>query len=250
MLAAAAVVWCAASPVLSMLVRDGVVYPRQVGTAALADPLAMLWKLGVTGVYPVLTWTTYLLAGLAVGRLDLRDTRVAAALLGGGALLSAAASGASALLLGPGGGAAVLGRASAEQHFYGTTPTSTWWWLAVDAPHSGTPLDLARTTGSALAVLGLMLLLAHVARPLLWLPAAVGAAPLTLYALHVVLTTAELGSRRRPAVRVRRARPAAVGRRGRPAGRGMRGPLEAGVGVASRTARNLVLRTGSPAREP
>ena len=144
----------------------------------------------------------------------------------------------------------MLGRASAEQHFYGTTPTSTWWWLAVDAPHSGTPLDLARTTGSALAVLGLMLLLAHVARPLLWLPAAVGAAPLTLYALHVVLTTADLGrDADRPYVFAGHVLLlSVVGAALRAAG--MRGPLEAGVGVASRTARNLVLRRGSRAREP
>lgn len=242
-LATAAVVWCVVSPVLSILLRDGVRYPTQVGLAELRDPLEMLWKLGVTGVYPVLTWTTYLLAGLAIGRLDLRSTRVAAGLLAGGVLLSAGASALSALLLGPGGGAAVLGRAL-DQHPYGTTPTWTWWWLAIDAPHSGAPLDLARTTGSAMAVLGLMLLLAGWVRLLLWVPAAIGGAPLSLYALHVVLTTVEIGpAANRPYVfagHVLLLTVAGVVLRGL----GVRGPLEAAVGAASQGARDLALRPG------
>jgi hypothetical protein len=207
--------------------------------ADLGDPLQLLWTLAVTGVYPVLTWSTYLLAGLAVGRSDLRSPRVAVALLVGGAALSAAASGASALLLGPGGGAAVLGH-SADTEFYGTVPTGTWWWLALDSPHSGTPFDLARTTGSALAVLGLMLLLARWAAPLLWVPAAIGSAPLTLYALHVILTTAGVGpDAARPSLFAGHVLLLTV------AGVALRvldtrGPLEAVVGAASRAARDVV----------
>jgi uncharacterized membrane protein len=194
-LAAGAVLACALTPVLSAVLRAG--GPggpgRQLGLGALADPARLFTTLAVTGYYPVLTWSTYLLAGLAVGRLDLRRARVAVGLLVGGAVLAVAASGASALLLGPGGGAAVLGP-RLEQHRYGTTPTDSWWWLAVDAPHSGAPLDLATTTGTALAVLGLMLLLARRARPLVWVPAAVGAVPLTLYTAHVVALAVEPGS--------------------------------------------------------
>jgi hypothetical protein len=244
-LGALAVLWCGVSPVLSQLLRDEVRYPTQVGLAALADPAQLLWTLAVTGVYPVLTWTTYLLAGLAVGRLDLRSPRVAGALLVGGAALSAAASGASALLLGPGGGAAVLGL-SADTEFYGTVPTGTWWWLAVDTPHSGTPFDLARTTGSALAVLGLMLILARWASPLLWVPAAIGAAPLTLYTLHVIITTAGVGADANRlnlfAAHVLLLTVAGVALRAMDA----RGPLEAAVGAASRAARSRVLATLVP----
>ncbi|MGI5130303.1 heparan-alpha-glucosaminide N-acetyltransferase domain-containing protein [Pseudonocardia sp. CA-107938] len=238
-LAALAVVWCGLSPVLSHLLRDEARYPAQVGLEALADPAGLLWTLTVAGVYPVLTWTTYLLAGLAVGRTDLRSPRVATVLLAGGAALSAAASGASALLL-DAGGAAVLGRAATTE-FYGTTPTGTWWWLAVDAPHSGTPFDLARTTGSALAVLGFMLLLARVAAPLLWLPAAIGAAPLTLYVLHTVLTTVDVGADPDPLplflghVVLLAVAGAAL------SVMGARGPLEAAVSAASRSVRTRVL---------
>ena len=47
----------------------------------------------------------------------------------------------------------------ASSEGYGTTPTDAWGWLLVAAPHTGTPLDLIGTTGSAMAVLGLCLLL-------------------------------------------------------------------------------------------
>ncbi|MHA6625196.1 heparan-alpha-glucosaminide N-acetyltransferase domain-containing protein [Pseudonocardia sichuanensis] len=188
-LAGGAVPACVLMPVVSQLLRADLPggHPDQPGWAALADPGALLVTLGLTGTYPVLTWTTYLLAGMAVGRLDLGRTRVAAGLLGGGVALAAAAHTASALLLGA-GGAVVLGGAATQRH-HGSTPVGSWWWLAVDSPHSGTPLDLAATVGSAIAVLGAMLVLARVARPLVLVPAAVGAAPLTVYALHVVAVT-------------------------------------------------------------
>jgi len=68
---------------------------------------------------------------------------------------------------------------------FGSVPTTTPWWLATDAPHSTTPLDLAATTGTALLVLGVALLLAG-AVPLLLHPlAAAGSMPLSLYAAHV-----------------------------------------------------------------
>jgi hypothetical protein len=186
MLAAGAVLVGVLGPTASQLLRAG--YPEgpgeQPGWAALADPGGVLVTLGLTGYYPVLTWTTYLLAGMAIGRLDLSRPRLAGALLGGGTALAVAAHLTSVLLLG-GGGAAVLG-AEVTQRRHGVTPTDSWWWLAVDSPHSGTTLDLAATTGSALAVLGAMLLLARCAPRVVQVPAAVGAAPLTLYTLHVV----------------------------------------------------------------
>lgn len=193
-LAAGAVLACLLAPVLSHVLRTG--RPagpgEQPGLAALADPLELLDTLALTGYYPVLPWTTYLLAGMAVGRLDLRRVPVAVGLLAGGVALALLASTVSAVLLGPAGGAAAIGPAF-DEHRYGTTPTGTWWWLAVDARHSGTPVDLAHTTGTALAVLGATLLLARWSRPLVWVPAAVGAVPLTLYTLHVVAVTAYPG---------------------------------------------------------
>jgi uncharacterized membrane protein len=242
-LAAGAVLACALTPVASQLLRDGL--PEgpgdQAGWPALAEPGDLLVTLTLTGYYPVLTWTTYLLAGMAVGRLDLGRPRVAAGLLAGGAALAVAAHTASALLLGADGG--VLG-AEATERRYGTTPVGSWWWLAVDSPHSGSPLDLAATTGSALAVLGTMLLITRWARPLAQVPAALGSAPLTLYTLHVVALAVYAGSGPDDAAlwlgHVLVATLVGIGLRLA----GLRGPLEAVVSVVGRTVRHAVAPAG------
>jgi uncharacterized membrane protein len=248
-LAVGAVLACVLAPMASLLLRSGLpARPGdQPGLAALADPGELLGTLALTGYYPVLPWTTYLLAGMAVGRLDLRRRRVAVGLLTGGVALAGLAAVTSVLLLGPGGGAATIGPMAVQQRRYGTTPTDTWWWLAVDTPHSGTPLDLAHTTGTALAVLGALLLLARWARPVVLVPAALGAAPLTLYTLHVIAVTAYPGSGPDDAAlwlgHVLAA--TAIGVALWLAGR--RGPLESVVSGASRQVRRL-LAPAAPVR--
>lgn len=197
-------------PVLSQVTRAHLPAPRLDNPTfawLLDDPVGLLRELLLTGLYPSLSWVPYLAAGLALGRLRLRSARVAAVLTAGGAGLAASATGVSTLLLGPGGGLARIEAASAATgmdpdtlHEFlaagpdGTTPTSTWWWLAVDSPHSSTPLDLARTTGIALAVIGVMLALDIARRPSLRTAATVvraplaaaGAMTLTFYTLHVL----------------------------------------------------------------
>lgn len=235
-LAALAVLSCALTPVLSQVLRAGLPSGpgEQPGPGALADPGALLGTLGLAGYYPVLTWLTYLFAGMAAGRLDLRRPRAAVGLLVGGVALAVAAAVTSTLLVAAG----PLTSSGLEQRRYGTTPTDTWWWLAVDTPHSGAPLDLAGTTGSALAVLGAMLLIGRVAAPALWLPAAMGAFPLTAYALHV-LAVAGFPATGVPvwighvlAVAVLGALLRLIGRRG---------PLEALVGAASGAVRRSMI---------
>jgi uncharacterized membrane protein len=245
-LAALAAVWCVAGPVASHVLRAGrrALPGDQVGFGALAAPGDALRELALTGYYPVLPWVTYLLAGMAVGRADLRSTRVAAWLLGGGAALAVAAAAGSAWLLGPGGGAAALGPDLARRR-YGTVPTDTWWWLAVEAPHTGTPFDLAHTTGTALVVLGAALLVARSARWVLWPLAAVGALPLTLYTLHVTalaLYPPEAAEAAGTSVGmlfvVHLVAALLIGVLVRLAG--LRGPLEAGVGAVSGAVRRAV----------
>jgi len=249
-LGALAAVWCVLGPVASHVLRAGrKAWPGdQPGFAALAEPGELLRELTLTGYYPVLPWLTYLLAGMAVGRLDLRSPRVAAALAGGGAALAVAAWVGSALLLGPGGGARVLGSDLAERR-YGTVPTDTWWWLAVEAPHTGTPFDLAHTTGTALMVLGVMLLLARAAPVLVWPLAAVGAIPLTLYTLHVtalalfpVEAAQAAGASAGELLVTHLVAALVIGVAVRAAGR--RGPLEAVVRALSGGARRAVVGGG------
>ena len=121
-LGALAAVWCVAGPVASHLLRAGreAGPGDQPGFAALGTPGELLRELTLTGYYPVLPWLTYLLAGMAVGRLDLRSPRVAAGLVGGGAGLAVAAWLGSALLLGPG---AVLRRSGRTSPSAGTAPS-------------------------------------------------------------------------------------------------------------------------------
>ena len=181
--------WLVAAPVLAHALRAGV----DQGPGAnpswlwLGEPGRLALDLALTGYYPVLSWTGYVLVGLAVGKLALSSRRTAGLLLAAGTGLAVAAKTVSWLLLGPFGGDRFV---DSSQQFYGTTPTDTWWWLAVSAPHTGTPLDLLHTTGTSMAVLGGCLLLASLpwraARYALLPLAAAGAMTLTLYTWHVL----------------------------------------------------------------
>lgn len=194
------------APVVSFALRPDLP-AREVGNPTvgvlLHDPLGLLSTLLLTGYYPVVAFAVYVVAGLAVGRLDLADTVVQLRLVVGGAALVLVAVTVSGLLLGPLGGTdriAAAGPAapgltvqqSVHELQYGNVPTTTAWWLAVDAPHASTTPDLAGTTGSALLVLGLALLATRTvrARRLVRPLAAAGSMTLTLYALHVLAVTA------------------------------------------------------------
>ncbi|MFN8159281.1 MAG: heparan-alpha-glucosaminide N-acetyltransferase domain-containing protein [Candidatus Nanopelagicales bacterium] len=192
--------WALVSPQLSYVIRGHLPdAPRdQVDIGMLVtDPLTALHALVFTGYYPAFTWLTYLLAGLAVGRIDLRGTRVAAWLAGLGALLAAGSWIVSSLLLDATGATAVIrtesgpvrlvGHELNQIEWYGTTNAGEPQWLLVAGAHSGTTFDLVHTIGTALLVLGVCLLLARgigvrITRPL----AAVGSMTLTLYTLHVL----------------------------------------------------------------
>lgn len=196
--------WALAGPVLSQLLRPHL--PEHVvGSPApdsLGSPLLLLNELLVVGYYPAAVWLAYLLAGMAIGRSDLLRGRTHVVLLAGGVSLAVAATALSRMLLARDDAAAALAStypdpavgadpellaAHLTNGLRGTTPTGSWWWLATVAPHSGTPLDLAQTIGSAMAVVGLCLLVTR-REPRVW--AAVfgaGAMTLSLYTLHVLL---------------------------------------------------------------
>ncbi|HSK61769.1 MAG TPA: heparan-alpha-glucosaminide N-acetyltransferase domain-containing protein [Actinomycetospora sp.] len=209
-LLALGVVGAGAIPVASHVLR-GLMPPPALDNvtfgALVADPPAVLLELGLTGYYPALSWLPYLCVGMAVGRMRLSSARVAGGLLAGGAVAAAAAWAGSWLALQRFGGLAALQADTAARGLPpealdaaltagpdGTTPATSWWWLAGVAPHSSTPPDLVHTAGVAVALLGLMLLLGHVSRPvpkaavaLLRGPlAAVGGLALTLYTAHIL----------------------------------------------------------------
>ena len=212
-LAVCAAAWLLLSPVVGHVLRAQL--PPGPGqnpsVVSLANPAELVTTLLFTGYYPVLQWTGYLLVGLTLGRLNLSRfplsrKRTALWLVGIGATLAVGAKALSALLLGPGGGLAHLSVPSSSPiadrdlqvalatGTYGTTPTTSWWWLAVAGPHTGAPLDLLHTTGTALLVIGGCLLvtagLGRRGRAVVLPLAAAGSMTLTLYTSHVVVLAA------------------------------------------------------------
>jgi uncharacterized membrane protein len=101
-LAALAVGAAVVTPVASHVLRT----PLDPATVEEPGGADLLRDLLLTGTYPVLTWTAYLFAGLAVGRLPLRRWTMALRVLAAGAALAVGARVASGLLLAAVGGSA------------------------------------------------------------------------------------------------------------------------------------------------
>ncbi len=168
---------------------------------SLADPWQLLTELTFTGYYPVVPWLAYLLAGMALGRLDLSrgSTTVRVGVVGAVAAVGAWVVSAALLevpgvrgtlsdtFTGPGWEGTLS--TTLDSGLYGTTPTGSWWWLAVDSPHTATPFDLAHTIGTSLLVIALCVAAGRVAPTALALLFGAGAMTLTLYTAHVALRT-------------------------------------------------------------
>lgn len=205
--------WLVAAPVLSHVVRPTLPerqYSSPTWEQLVTDPAGLLAELTFTGYYPAVPWLAYVLAGMAVGRLDLTSRRTATVLAAGGVVaavgatvvsrtLTARPSVQEALLTDPpapdADAAALLDRIAVG--LPGTTPTDgAWQWLLVVAPHTATPFDLLQTTGSALLVVGLALLALSAVGPAGQRATAVffgaGTMTLTLYSLHVLARSRDL----------------------------------------------------------
>lgn len=126
-----------------------------------------------SGYYPALSWSTYVLVGLAVGRLALSTYRVQFALLAGGSLIALVGYGSSALLLRVLD--APLGSAAHD--------------LLSTEPHADTTFEILGNLGVALGVLGLCLLLTTAVAPLRMLltpVSATGSMSLSIYSMQIV----------------------------------------------------------------
>lgn len=206
---ALAAAWLLAAPVVAYLLRPWLLSAEPAlrlghnpGWEDLAEPARLLGDLFLTGYYPVLQWLAYLLIGLAVGRLALSTTAVPVILLAGGTVSAVLAKGLSVVAMEDWGGRAALQEQIGDPAYplasllqvnlAGIDQTGSVWWLASSAPHSGTTLDLLHTSGVAVAVLGLSLLLVRAAtrvkRDLMLPLRGAGAMTLTLYTLHIWVT--------------------------------------------------------------
>jgi uncharacterized membrane protein YeiB len=169
----AAVLALAAPLAASLVPVDSAGDPSWTGFTGLAADALLV------GAYPALVWLPFLLAGLVAARSDLARPRTAR------------------LMVVVGTAAAVVG--------YGArfVPGASGLAALDPADHEGMPAEIVGSGGVALAVIGLLLLatgtgtgrvggrvarVARVARTLLSPLAAVGAQPLTVYTLHLLLT--------------------------------------------------------------
>ncbi|MPZ63595.1 MAG: DUF1624 domain-containing protein [Propionibacteriales bacterium] len=260
-LAFLALAWAATTPVANHVIRP--VMPETdhavPNFVSLVEPVELLTSVLFTGYYPTFCWLAYALAGLAIGRLPLRRVRVAVMLTVTGAFVAALSWGVSWILLHPLGGldhladtpsADLRGRSldlALQMGIYGTTPTDTWWWLAVFSPHTGTPFDLLFTTGNAMVVIGLCLLVGKWWPRLVGVVFAVGGMTLTFYSLHLVALHLAWGPERgTPALFWWHAAAILVLGAVLRLATG-RGPLEAAVSTASREVSNAVRAPSRPA---
>ncbi|MFI7483366.1 heparan-alpha-glucosaminide N-acetyltransferase domain-containing protein [Kocuria sp. M1R5S2] len=169
--------------------------PTLAGVAS--DPGTVLAQVLLTGTYPALPYLAYLLAGLAIGRLDLRSARVQGRLLWAGLLLAVGAWLVYWALVVQGGGWEQLISATPGMTDEGVTdivvwgpnpelPTTTWWWLLTPGPHTNTPVAVLQDLGGGAAVLGLFLLLTRRWSSWLLPLSAMGSMTLTLYTAHLL----------------------------------------------------------------
>lgn len=175
-----------------------------------ADPVVAFRALLITGEYPVITWVVYLLTGILVGRAFTAATKQGAlgavaakfTIIGAALLIAAQLVSISVLNnLAHFGITSVRGQrpenfGEAIMHVnYGAPSDTTLWQQLIAVPHSGSVGDLIRTIALSMFVIGALVWLfdresvrgRKIGRPL-DIVRATGAAPLTIYTLHIIVS--------------------------------------------------------------
>ncbi|GAA1241586.1 heparan-alpha-glucosaminide N-acetyltransferase domain-containing protein [Pseudonocardia aurantiaca] len=166
-------------------------------TDAVTNPTGFVLELFL-GSYPAVVYMVYVLAGMAIGRLDLSSTVVATRLMVGGLVMAVVAWVVSSVILFKLGGLQQLIDAAGPETDPKTITNDTlwdagrvdsWWWLAIRSHHAATPIDAVHSLGCAIAVLGIVLLVTKlpIGRHLLWPVGVAGAMTLTIYSTHALV---------------------------------------------------------------
>ncbi|MCG7308851.1 heparan-alpha-glucosaminide N-acetyltransferase domain-containing protein [Brachybacterium sp. ACRRE] len=199
-LAAIALVLTAVGGWLNATVRLDLGIVQEIGNVTPLDvlePVTLLRGLALTGMYPLITWLPYLLLGVVLMRSLLgaieagRVRRWSLTALGIGAGTAVLAYGTSAAVkswaLAQGEDRMLL-----DLHGFGSPLRPDLWMQALATPHTGTIADIVATAGVSVAVIALLALVIaptrHLAGALPRALRAAGAAPLTIYTIHVLLT--------------------------------------------------------------
>ncbi|MFM9442253.1 DUF418 domain-containing protein [Streptomyces acidiscabies] len=215
-LATIAVTLAVVTPQLAFALR-ALLTESAVRTIDSYDPLARISGVGVldlvlTGLYPAITWMTFVVTGMTLGRLDLASGTVRRRLAATGAAMIAFGYGVAWLLLRVTGGAQHLTSAlpkpedltNASASFDMPVGGDLWnnaWGLIAAEPHSGSTLDLIGSLGIAITVILCATLamerldwLRGLATPVI----AVGTMSLTLYVGHILVILALPGESATP----------------------------------------------------
>jgi len=216
-------------PVVAFGLRSLITEPVKAAFKAY-DPLAQLGGAGLldlvlTGFYPALPWMAFIIAGMALGRLDVSSGAVRKRLAVFGPALAVFAYGTSWLLAqlfdgvreaadmqsarGPGGGgdkaaglkdlgsAADMMPPSGGSDMLPPSGAGSAWSLLTSGPHSGMPFDVIGCVGVAISVIVFAMmavdrlpLLQRLAAPVI----AVGTMSLTAYVGHFLLSSQMSGS--------------------------------------------------------
>ncbi|WP_055533634.1 DUF418 domain-containing protein [Streptomyces graminilatus] len=192
------------------------------------DPIAQISGVGVldfalTGLYPALTWMTFVVTGMTLGRLDLDSWAVRRKLAVVGPAMIAFGYGVSWLLLRVTGGAKEIAAQMAAQTAAFKDPSAIgdmslaeggfdmpvgdqlWgsdaWGLLAAEPHSGSTFDLIGSLGIAITVILTVTValerlewLRRLATPII----AVGTMSLTIYVSHILVILALPGEAAAP----------------------------------------------------
>lgn len=213
-----------AGPLLAFGLKSLITEPVKAAFKAY-DPLAQLGGAGLldlmlTGFYPAIPWMAFIIAGMALGRLDVSSGAVRKRLAVFGTALTVFAYGTSWLLAqliggvreaaemqssrGPGSGAGkgpkdpgAMGDLGAAGDMMPPNTTGSGWSLLTSGPHSGMPFDIIGCVGVAITVIVLAMmaidrlpLLQRLAAPII----AVGTMSLTAYVGHFVLSSQMSGA--------------------------------------------------------
>ncbi|MCW2747187.1 MAG: hypothetical protein JWP10_329 [Nocardioidaceae bacterium] len=192
--------WAIVAPVVSILIRRhlGISDFSQVDYADLGHPGRLVSQLLIVGTYPCGIWVAYLLLGLGLGKLDLRQPVVARAITVVGAIMVALTLIIAKAFLDSGVVDPIVGQEMGWPALFmipnGNFPADTWTSLAALGIHSSTPLNILTSMGSALFVIGASLMLMGSASPRTRLATfplrAAGQMTLTLYTAHALLVWA------------------------------------------------------------
>lgn len=161
------------------------------------DPLGVALSLVITGVYPALTWSAFLILGIGIGRLPLQNSSPRIALAAVGSFTLLVASLVSTAIVTSMGGYRLVQKAlpgsdeDAVDDFLvfgpeGPLPTGSPGWLLSNGPHTDTPFAMLTGAGFALAAIGVFVILSRwqaLFTPLIDM----GAMSFTIYVLHLVI---------------------------------------------------------------